>query len=516
MGPIKQLMAIFVYFVFPLADARCFHKSANTLPYTDFKNLKPEQDFIRSFGIATYRKMPADSKWKGENIYVKAVHAISLSPNFNKQKLGGQFFPISSHKRLFSDGKVTRLEIVFKIKKFNQNRIISPHDIQSAFYDLMNAQVTIPTKEQNTFKLCNLGRMLAKQYLISTTDNTKEINIENWWVSYGKPMIFLELDQGIQFGDLKGINKKEHIYIEGIKLSYFRFFKDEPISIWVLEQNIKYDISKDIIRNHRIHFLRAHSEWAGLRNILMLNEKHKIKESKKLNEYILDAGKLILSKKFDGISQSEIIKEIKEKVIEEDYYYDIMINSMIEDDEANQEISELIESDESDTVEFKSTGRWCFKEKQKSKDVEHGIVKTVAAFLNSKGGTLLIGVSDKGNIVGLNYDYKSFRDKKNRDGFELWFYDLIFRKISKDLKRYIDVYFYSKYGTDICIVKVKSASNPVFVKKIPKENVNETFYIRTGNSTNELNIHEIANYCIDWKVRKEKETENIEKEEGYI
>ena len=66
---------------------------------------------------------------------------------------------------------------------------------------------------------------------------------------------------------------------------------------------------------------------------------------------------------------------------------------------------ELIKLGESRTLEFKSTLRWSLKEdKQDDKFVTHAVLKTIAAFLNTEGGDLLIGVGDDGSIVGLEQD----------------------------------------------------------------------------------------------------------------
>ncbi len=63
-------------------------------------------------------------------------------------------------------------------------------------------------------------------------------------------------------------------------------------------------------------------------------------------------------------------------------------------------IEELISGQENDAVEFKSTARWDLREEKRNKAVEDAVVKTVAAFLNTNGGTLLIGVADDGTRSG--------------------------------------------------------------------------------------------------------------------
>ena len=70
---------------------------------------------------------------------------------------------------------------------------------------------------------------------------------------------------------------------------------------------------------------------------------------------------------------------------------------------------DLIADGESDTVEFKSTARWNIKAGQKGPEIEDAIVKSVAAFLNSGGGTLLIGVADDGSVGTLEHRPEALR-----------------------------------------------------------------------------------------------------------
>ena len=81
-------------------------------------------------------------------------------------------------------------------------------------------------------------------------------------------------------------------------------------------------------------------------------------------------------------------------------------------------IEDLIKEGESDELEFKATLRWDIKEGRVSKKLEQVIVKTVAAFANAQGGSLLIGVDDDGQAVGLSRDYESLGES-GRDPFEL-------------------------------------------------------------------------------------------------
>ena len=57
--------------------------------------------------------------------------------------------------------------------------------------------------------------------------------------------------------------------------------------------------------------------------------------------------------------------------------------------------------------------RWDYKANQKGTEViQLGVLKTLAAFMNSQGGTLIIGIDDNGNSLGLEKDYETFSDRK--------------------------------------------------------------------------------------------------------
>ena len=72
---------------------------------------------------------------------------------------------------------------------------------------------------------------------------------------------------------------------------------------------------------------------------------------------------------------------------------------------------EIIESGENEHIEFKSTLRWNLKANKKDPKITHAILKTIAAFLNTDGGTLIVGVSDNGEVLGLDQDNFENEDK---------------------------------------------------------------------------------------------------------
>jgi hypothetical protein len=160
------------------------------------------------------------------------------------------------------------------------------------------------------------------------------------------------------------------------------------------------------------------------------------------------------------------------------------------------EILAAIAQGESAQLEFKSTARWNLKDAKKDKTMEEVILKTVAAFLNTHGGTLLIGVADNGEIVGLQPDYQTLQ-KQNADGFELWLInDLLLKEMGKQFAAFLSVSFHAIEQHEICKITAQPAPNPVYIKIRNKAGQpEEGFYIRTGNSTNKLDTPSaIASY----------------------
>jgi hypothetical protein len=81
-------------------------------------------------------------------------------------------------------------------------------------------------------------------------------------------------------------------------------------------------------------------------------------------------------------------------------------------------LDELIAEGESEELEFKSSLRWDIELGEVNKKLEEVALKSIAAFANRGGGTLLIGVSDDGAILGLENDYKALGGA-NKDRYQL-------------------------------------------------------------------------------------------------
>ena len=83
----------------------------------------------------------------------------------------------------------------------------------------------------------------------------------------------------------------------------------------------------------------------------------------------------------------------------------------------DQELDLLIQNHESSLLEFKSTFSQALDNKVDNIIIEHKALQSVVGFLNNKnGGTLIIGIDDKMNVIGIEKDkFRENYDKFRRN-----------------------------------------------------------------------------------------------------
>ncbi len=163
--------------------------------------------------------------------------------------------------------------------------------------------------------------------------------------------------------------------------------------------------------------------------------------------------------------------------------------------EAPITLEEMIAEGEGDELEFKSSLRWDFREQGPNKKLEEVILKTIAAFANGQGGTLLIGVDDDGKILGLEGDYHALGGA-NRDKFELHLRNLLNGNLGMAfVTSKIKVSFPSIGESEICQVDIQPSTKPLVISVKDKNGQSqEKFYVRSGNSSQELSLNEMQAY----------------------
>lgn len=161
-------------------------------------------------------------------------------------------------------------------------------------------------------------------------------------------------------------------------------------------------------------------------------------------------------------------------------------------------VMEMIRRGESDRLEFKSSARWNLHTSARDERIEMVIAKAVAGFLNTDGGTLLIGVNDAGEVVGLANDFAVVK-APDPDRFELWLRDFLASTLGQNAAAGPIVDFtevtVDGASTYVCRVTCPSSPRPVFVRPAKGSGPSE-LWVRTGNSTRQLKVDEAVDYVM--------------------
>lgn len=153
--------------------------------------------------------------------------------------------------------------------------------------------------------------------------------------------------------------------------------------------------------------------------------------------------------------------------------------------------SDLISAGESRTVEFKQTARINTHTGERDPVMEQMVIRSIAGFMNADGGTLLIGVTDDGEVRGVEPDYKALGKKQNPDGFALWLTGLLDNVLGPAAASKVVVRFEDLGTATVCRVDVEPGSAPAFVRGTKGT---ADLYVRLNNSTRLLNTAEALEY----------------------
>lgn len=156
-------------------------------------------------------------------------------------------------------------------------------------------------------------------------------------------------------------------------------------------------------------------------------------------------------------------------------------------------VEELLAGAEDDSIEFKSTARWDLREQRRNKAMEDAVVKTVTAFLNTDGGSLLIGVADDGTLVGLSHDYLQVQPH-NGDGFVNWLTTLLANAMGAAAAMRIRARIIKHDGFELCRLDVPASSRPTWAKTSKAERL---FFVRMNNSSRVMPDDELQVYLGD-------------------
>jgi len=148
-------------------------------------------------------------------------------------------------------------------------------------------------------------------------------------------------------------------------------------------------------------------------------------------------------------------------------------------------IEGIVMMGESDKLEFKSTLRRNLHTGNFDKNIEHAVLKTIVAYLNSHGGSLLVGVGDSGEAIGIEEDQFSSKDKLG-----LYFTSMLKNHLGNGIVPYIRYEVYPYKGKSVLKIDCLPSARRIFLKWMDQEE----FYIRHGPSSLRLAGGDLIDY----------------------
>lgn len=155
-------------------------------------------------------------------------------------------------------------------------------------------------------------------------------------------------------------------------------------------------------------------------------------------------------------------------------------------------VAELVEQGEGLAVEFKGSMVHSYRPEVPEKVITGSVIKTIAAFLNTGGGTLAIGLEDSGRVLGIGKDL--MMKKFDLDRYENFIMTTISQSIDPVAATRCRVRFERVDGEEVALVDVERSSRPVYATT---EKGKQLFFVRAGNTTRILETQDAVTYIAD-------------------
>ncbi len=149
------------------------------------------------------------------------------------------------------------------------------------------------------------------------------------------------------------------------------------------------------------------------------------------------------------------------------------------------DLSTIVLNGESEAVEFKATLRTNLHTGNQDPRMEMAVLKTLAGFLNTNGGMLIVGVSDDGSPLGIQVDGFA-----NEDKMALHLANMVKARLGVAALICLHAHFDDHEDYRVMVIRCDKSSAPVFLR----DSDTERFYIRTGPSTAELSASQTQDY----------------------
>ena len=166
-----------------------------------------------------------------------------------------------------------------------------------------------------------------------------------------------------------------------------------------------------------------------------------------------------------------------------------------EPDLSPEALRAVISNGESTHVEFKSSLRWDVRGGVDNPGLQKGVTRSIAAFLNTRGGRLLVGLADDGTAVGIDPDIRSLETMKlgagGRDGFLQALANVVTQHLGAQAAALMRTQIADMDGHQVCVISVGRSPEPVYLHESKEK---EEFFVRLESTTRSLGLRETTAY----------------------
>ena len=122
----------------------------------------------------------------------------------------------------------------------------------------------------------------------------------------------------------------------------------------------------------------------------------------------------------------------------------------------------------------------------------YNILKTIASFMNTDGGVIVIGIHDEGKVLGLTEIGNAF---DSYDKMDLWFGQKFNHYLESHLSACCRWGKETYNNKELMLIKVDKLKNSPALIRASKTSIEQEMYIRQGAAKRKLNGTEMIDYC---------------------
>ena len=219
--------------------------------------------------------------------------------------------------------------------------------------------------------------------------------------------------------------------------------------------------------------------------------KQRLEENSALREIVEKNSSEKAETKFRNVTRQEMLDMIDQntkffnKATNDDEFAEVFQSWLFTQflNSSKDDTKNIIEGGRSKTVEFEDR---LLPDAESDEAAKKRIAHHVAAFANTAGGHVVIGVSEDGQIEGIEQDFKAVTT--DEEGFQKQLENTIKEQLGETFASQRTSLSLETIGTNsVCLIEVEPSNEPIHTD-------GNEFYIRDGDSTKQLNSRDSEEY----------------------